>query len=47
MLSEDAKNVRNEYMREYRKRNKEKIKKINARYWERKAKKISEVKENE
>lgn len=33
-----AKEERNAYMREYRKNNKEKIKQINANYWERKAK---------
>lgn len=32
-LQEKARQLRNAYMREYRKRNPEKIKEINKRYW--------------
>ena len=39
VLSDRARKKRNEYMREYRKRNPDKIREINARYWENKAKK--------
>lgn len=37
-LSDDARAKRNKYMREYRKKNKDKIAEYNRRYWERKAK---------
>ncbi len=36
-MNDKAKEKRNEYMRNYRKRNKEKIKIIQDRYWEKKA----------
>lgn len=36
-MTESAKQKRNAYMREYRKNNKEKIKEIQEKYWERKA----------
>jgi len=36
-LSEAAKEKRNQYYREYRKRNPEKIREIAARYWEKKS----------
>ena len=36
-LTEKARLARNAYQREYRAKNKGKIKEINARYWERKA----------
>ena len=36
-MSEAAKRSRNEYYRQYRKNNPEKIRAIEARYWERKA----------
>ncbi|GEP66546.1 hypothetical protein CBE01nite_43140 [Clostridium beijerinckii] len=36
-MTELAKQKRNAYMREYRKNNKEKIKEIQEKYWERKA----------
>ena len=38
-LLEKARQERNKYMREYRKRNPEKTKEINQRYWIKKAKK--------
>ncbi len=34
---EKARQERNRYLREYRKKNKERIRAINARYWEKKA----------
>lgn len=37
MMTDKAREERNQYMREYRKRNREKIKDINNRYWEKKA----------
>ena len=37
VISEEAKKSRAAYMREYRKRNKERISEINARYWENRA----------
>lgn len=39
MLDEKAREERNAYMREWRKRNKEKVKKYNATYWENKVNK--------
>lgn len=38
-MEQEAKEARNEYMRNYYKKNKEKIKKIQQRYWENKSKK--------
>lgn len=37
-MSEEAKKARNEYLREWRKRNPDKVAAIKARYWEKKAK---------
>lgn len=37
-ISDAARIARNEYAREWRKRNPDKVKKANERYWERKAK---------
>lgn len=37
-MSEDARKVKNAYMREWRKNNKAKVKEINKRYWEKKSK---------
>ena len=46
-LEQDANEVRKSYYREYRQKNKEKIKEYNKAYWEKKAKemklKINEV----
>lgn len=36
-LSEEARLKRNEYMREWRAANRDKVKEYNARYWENKA----------
>lgn len=35
-MNDKAREERNAYMREWRKKNKEKVKKYNAAYWERK-----------
>lgn len=45
-LSAPAAEVRKEYFREWRAKNKDKVKKHNQNYWERKAKQISEVTTN-
>ena len=37
ILSNEAREARNQYLREYRAKNKERIKAINKRYWEKKA----------
>lgn len=44
-LKEAARQERNRYAREWRKKNKERVKANNARYWERRAEKI--IKERE
>lgn len=36
-LTEKARRARNEYMRKYRAKNKEKLREYNRRYWEKKA----------
>lgn len=41
-MDQAAKDERNRYMREWRARNKEKVKKIQTRYWENKIKDIRE-----
>lgn len=38
-ISEAAKEARNAYLREWRKKNPERVKAIEARYWEKKAEK--------
>ncbi|EPZ53745.1 hypothetical protein NSA45_11165 [Paraclostridium bifermentans] len=38
-MNDKAREERNAYLREWRKKNKDKIKKYNTRYWERKASK--------
>lgn len=37
-MSEEARKIQNAYMREWRKKNKDKVKEINKRYWEKKSK---------
>lgn len=37
--SKEAKDIRNAYMKDYRKKNPKKMKEITERYWEKKAKK--------
>ena len=37
-MTQEAKEAMKQYMREWRKKNKEKIEKYNAQYWEKKAK---------
>lgn len=44
--NEKIRKTRNQYYREYRAKNKEKIRAINQRYWTRKAEKDKEVEEN-
>ena len=47
-MNEQARQARNEYMRQWRKKNPDKVRAIKARYWEKKATKIQEVQhENE
>lgn len=41
-LTEQARLKRNEYMRNWRNENKDKVKAINSRYWEKKTKDIKE-----
>lgn len=41
-VNDRAKEQRNAYMREWRKRNKDKVKQAQERYWENKSKKLKE-----
>ena len=41
-MDSKAKEARNEYMKQYRQRNKDRIKEINNRYWSKKAEKAQE-----
>lgn len=41
-LDELAKEVRREYFREWRKKNPEKVRAMNQRYWQRRAQKMNE-----
>lgn len=43
--SEEARKAQAEYMREYRRRNPDKIREANRRYWEKKAKKQEAAKD--
>ncbi|MEL5900363.1 hypothetical protein AAGC94_20250 [Clostridium sporogenes] len=46
-MNEEARKLRNEYMRKWRKKNKDKVKEAQKRYWEKKAQIKKEVtKEN-
>lgn len=47
ILNDEARQVRNAYMRQYRKRNPEKTREMNRRYWERRAAREKEEKANE
>ena len=38
-MNEEAKKARNEYMRKWREKNKDKVKAITSKYWERKVEK--------
>ena len=40
-MNDEAKKAKNEYMKEWRKKNKDKIKAAQERYWEKKNKEIS------
>ena len=44
-VNEITKMLRNKYAKEWRDKNKEKVKKANAKYWEKKAKQFIEQKE--
>lgn len=44
---EKARQARNQYAREWRAKNKDKVKASNARYWERQAQKLMDGKEEE
>ena len=44
---EMARQARNEYQREWRKANKDKVKEYNKRYWNKKYKEFKETKEDE
>ena len=44
-LDEKAKEARREYYRQYRKRNPQKIKETNARYWQKRAAKMEQSRE--
>ena len=46
-ITEAAKEIKRQYYREYRARNKDKTREINKRYWERKAAKLREEAQNE
>lgn len=43
-MEQQAKEARNKYMREWREKNKDKVKLAQERYWHRKSKAIKEVK---
>lgn len=45
-LSEEEREARNKYMREYRRKNKDKIARINKRYWKRKAEEMEDKEES-
>ncbi|EDT23626.1 hypothetical protein [Clostridium perfringens] len=45
MLDEKAREKRNLYLREWRKKNKDKVKKYNESYWERRANKEEDMKD--
>lgn len=44
-MDEKAKEARRAYMREWRSRNKDKVREANRRYWERRAEKLAAKKE--
>lgn len=44
-MTEEAKQAKREYAREWRKKNKDKIKAAQERYWNKKAKKLTNSKE--
>lgn len=46
-MTENARKARNEYMREWRKNNKDKVKANNKRYWEKRAAAKQEAKISE
>lgn len=46
-MDDEAREARREYMREWRKKNPEKVRAINRRYWERRAERIRKERKNE
>ena len=46
-LSDEARELRNAYMREWRRKNKERNEQISANYWERKAEELRQEREQE
>ena len=46
-LTDAAKKAQREYMREWRKKNPEKVRRIKERYWEKKGKQMQEKEEGE
>ena len=47
MMTEEAKQAKRDYMREWRKRNKDRVANTQARYWQRKADQAKAAKEGE
>ena len=41
IMSEKARDVRNRYLRDWRKKNKSRVKQYNKNYWEKKAKEVT------
>lgn len=46
-MSDEAKQVRKDYIKKWRKNNPERVKKYNKNYWEKKAKELKEEKQAE
>lgn len=46
-LSEEARKARNKYMREWKKKNPDKVRRYNERMWEKKAKQLEEQKKEQ
>ena len=46
-MDDEARKAQREYMREWRRKNPEKVRAINKRYWERRAAKLAEKKTKE
>lgn len=46
-LSDEARELRNAYMREWRRKNKERVKQTQANHWERKAEELRQEREKE
>lgn len=46
-MTDEARQARNQYQREYRKKNRHKIREIEERYWEKKAAELKKLQEGE